>query len=94
MEVRARARARARGKVGGQGGEVGRVPDDELLDGGRVAILVGDLKRLLVLQRQDDPVEREPEEVVAPPVRASVRMRARVGVRVRVRARGQSWVSG
>ena len=43
------------------------VSDDELLDRGRLAVLVGDLERLLVLQRQDDPVEGEPEEVVAPP---------------------------
>jgi hypothetical protein len=33
------------------------VPDDELLNGGRVAILVGDLERLLILQRQDDAPE-------------------------------------
>eukprot|EP00964_Phaeocystis_antarctica_P092982 scaffold59896_cov37-Phaeocystis_antarctica.AAC.1 len=46
-----------RGRGQGQGRGLGRVPDDELLYGGRVAILVGDLKRLLVLQRQDDPVE-------------------------------------
>ena len=37
VRVGARARARARARVGG----VGRVPDDELLYGGRVAVLVG-----------------------------------------------------